>query len=99
MNVFNPCKELAENLADPTVPLGYANVFDEYYLIRSGGESSQLIKYCPFCGGKLPPSKRAQFFDELDQLGIQYELGDDLGQLPAAFQSDVWWRVTTTRTR
>ena len=99
MNAFIPCKELSENLADPTVPIGYAEIFDEYYLIRSGSESWQLINYCPFCGKTLPPSKREQFFDELDRLGVEYELGDDLKRLPADFQSGAWWKNATTRAR
>lgn len=97
MTAFTPCKELAENIADPSVPIGYASIFDEYYLARSGGESWQLISHCPFCGVRLPRSRRDQFFEEVDRLGILYELGDDLERLPTAYRSDAWWRETDSQ--
>ena len=97
MKTSAPCKEMVENLADPTVPLGYNNVFDEYYLIRSGGESWQLIYFCPFCGERLPQSRRDQFFDEIDRLGINYELGEDMNKLPTRYRTDEWWRDSDGR--
>ena len=37
----------------------YAARFDEYGLIvHDGGSSSVRVEYCPWCGAKLPASKR-----------------------------------------
>jgi len=39
--------------------LKYSSVFNEYSLIiHDGGSSSYTIRYCPFCGAKLPASRR-----------------------------------------
>jgi len=52
-------------------PISYAEKFDEYGLkIFDGGNSSILIEFCPFCGEKLPKSKRDEWFDEIEKLGI-----------------------------
>ena len=38
-------------------------IFDEYGLIiHDGGTSYNVIDYCPFCGKKLPASKRELYF-------------------------------------
>ncbi len=45
--------ECADNL------IHYSQRFDEYLLIvHDGGSSGVLISYCPWCGAKLPESKR-----------------------------------------
>ena len=52
-------------------PIIYIEKFDEYGLkILDGGTSSVLIEFCPWCGKKLPESKRDQWFDEIEKLGI-----------------------------
>ncbi len=68
----------------------YSKRFDEYMLPCS--ESSGIcIEYCPWCGRKLPESKRERWFEELDQLGIDFSLLDT-EQVPEAYLSDQWWR-------
>lgn len=45
--------ECADNL------IYYSHTFDEYGLIiHDGGSSFITIDFCPFCGTKLPESKR-----------------------------------------
>lgn len=86
------CAELKRAIEDPSSPFQYlpqVNEFGVDYI--DGGTSMQLIEYCPFCGGKLPESKRDLFFEAIEELGIEYELGKN-DQLPKDFQSDKWWR-------
>lgn len=59
--------------------------FDEYS-IPAGDGISQCLFYCPWCGDKLPGSRRDDWFDALDKLGID-PLRDEI---PAAFQSAGW---------
>jgi len=78
---------------DPLLPLKHDTRFDEYYISRTGS-SVQVLRYCPFCGGSLPASRRDQFFDELEEQGIEFELGDDDKGLPERYRKPYWWQVT-----
>lgn len=48
-----------------------------------------VIAFCPFCGTRLPESKRDRWEAELEQLGYDFD-GDE--PLPAAYQTNEWWR-------
>ena len=70
-------------------PIVYTEKFDEYGLkIKDGGSSSILIEFCPWCGEKLPNSKRDKWFDEIDQLGIN----PWKDKIPTKYQTDKWFR-------
>lgn len=58
--------------------------------IQDGGSSYLLMKYCPWCGTKLPDSLRDEFFDILEKLGIDYPCPKN--KLPKAMRSDKWWQ-------
>jgi hypothetical protein len=69
----------------------YSPVFDEYGLIiHDGGSASYRILYCPFCGMKLPASKRDRWFDELEASGFENPSLDD--DIPENYRSDAWYR-------
>ncbi|GAA3293073.1 hypothetical protein Dvina_43700 [Dactylosporangium vinaceum] len=73
---------------DPDVVVVYMPRFDEYGLpIRDGGTSMVVIGYCPWCGARLPESRRDAWFDEMDRLGL--DPWED--ELPEEFQTDAWW--------
>ena len=57
-------------------------------LIHDGGASKASISFCPWCGSALPPSLRDEWFDRLDQLGID----PWVDEIPSAYTSDEWWR-------
>ena len=64
--------------------------WDEYRIpVSYDGNSSTLIAYCPWCGAKLPESKRERWYETLHQLGY-----DDPSEqvIPEEFDSDLWWR-------
>lgn len=74
----------------PDVLISYVEKFDEYgIIIHDGGSSSISINYCPFCGAKLPNSKRDIWFDELESLGY-----DDPSEenIPDQYKSGEWYR-------
>jgi hypothetical protein len=63
---------------------------DEYGLIvHDGGPSYVLISTCPWCGSKLPDSRREAWAAELEKLGYDTPFFDEV---PAAYQSDAWYR-------
>lgn len=48
----------------------YIPHFQEYGLpIYDGGSSYVLIKYCPWCGAKLPKSRRNKWLSKMSELG------------------------------
>ena len=68
----------------------YAPQFDEYgIVIHDSGKSYIKIEYCPWCGKKLPDSKRDLWFDELEKRGIENPLEEEI---PEIFKSNEWWK-------
>jgi len=73
---------------DPVIT--YVKVFDEYGIaVKDGGTSKIRIKYCPWCGTRLPESKKDRWYDELEQLGIS---DPDDPRIPDSYRTDLWWR-------
>ncbi len=68
--------------------LVYNEPFDEYGIpVRDGGESYLIVTHCPWCGGKLPGSRREAWFDAIDALG----LGDaHFDMIPQKFLTSAW---------
>ena len=47
----------------------YVSKLDEYGIpVLDGGSSYITLDFCPWCGTKLPPSKRDQYFNELEAI-------------------------------
>jgi hypothetical protein len=66
----------------------YHEIFDEYGLpVRDGGASYVLISHCPWCGMRLPESRRDRWFDAMDEKGI--DIGD-IDAIPPEFLGPVW---------
>jgi hypothetical protein len=72
----------------PDKLVAYTPRFNEYgLLIHDGGTSFIVIRYCPWCGKELPRSVRNDFFDRMDQLGIDYP--DEAP--PSECADSTWW--------
>lgn len=69
----------------------YSKRFDEYMIPHKDGISGICIAYCPWCGQKLPASKRERWFEELDEMGVEFSLFET-EQIPPAYLDDTWWR-------
>ena len=79
-----------KNDADPDNIIIYSSKFDEYGIpINDGGTSYILISYCPWCGKKLPDSKRDKWFDEIEKMGIDDPFCDNI---PDEYKTDLWWK-------
>jgi len=71
--------------------INYVARFDEYGIpIRDGGASFIQINYCPWCGTKLPPSKRDEWFRKLEDLCYDSPLTEEI---PENFNSSDWYRL------
>nr|WP_315363600.1 hypothetical protein [Cytobacillus firmus] len=84
------CKQHPNQFDCPDSLIDYSEKFDEYGLIiHDGGASSISIYYCPWCGNKLPESKRDLWFDTLEELGFD----DPIEQrIPYEFMTDKWYK-------
>lgn len=84
-------KKSSENLDfDSDDIMYYAIKFDEYgIVIHDSGTSYITIQFCPWCGKKLPDSKRSLWFDELEKLGIEDPTEEEI---PKEFKTDEWWQ-------
>jgi hypothetical protein len=62
--------------------------FAEYGIkVNDGGTGYITMNYCPWCGVKLPESKRDEWFSKLEAMNI-----DPTGKkVPKEFQSDAWY--------
>src|SRR5687768_7293439 len=67
----------------------YSPRFDEYgIIIHDGGTSYITIKYCCWCGMKLPQSKRDEWFERLCELGFDNPTEQDI---PKEFLTSEWY--------
>ena len=83
------CEVHEDRLQCPDALIDYFPRFDEYGIILYDSDSvTAPIHYCPWCGTKLPESKRELWFEKLTALGID-PLSD---AIPAGFQDDSWWK-------
>ena len=74
----------------PDCLLEYIPKYDEYgILVHDGGTSKITIEYCPWCGAKLPDSKRDKWFEELETLGIT---NPGQQEIPKEYDTDEWYR-------
>lgn len=68
----------------------YNVIFNEYGLIiKDGGLSCVLINFCPWCGKKLPPSERDNWFVKLENIGYDNPFEQEI---PSNFKTDEWRR-------
>lgn len=82
------CEELSEHISNEELGIVFWAKFREYGMrYLDGGSSIQQIRYCPWCGQKLPGSLRDRWFDRIEQMG--YELGDP--RIPEIFLSGKWY--------
>ncbi|MBE6727773.1 MAG: hypothetical protein E7562_03895 [Ruminococcaceae bacterium] len=73
----------------------YSSKFNEYGIPIHDGENRKatsyiLIQYCPWCGKRLPESRRDEWFDRLEHLGFESPL-EDFEKIPVEFKSDEWY--------
>jgi hypothetical protein len=71
----------------------YSERFDEYaipdYVAHDFKDAPvQLIKYCPWCGEELPKSKRDEWHDKLEAMGIN----PMIDEIPDDFKGEEWRR-------
>lgn len=77
---------------DPDILVSYISKFNEYgIIIHDGGSSSIGISYCPWCGSRLPESKRDEWHEALEKLGFDDPSEQDI---PTEYNSEAWYQST-----
>ncbi len=84
--------ELYLNSEDKTIT--YSPRFNEYGISVCDGKNNKsnsyiVITHCPWCGKKLPDSKREEWFEELEKLGFDNPIFDD--SIPQKFKTSEWY--------
>ena len=83
------CAQHTDVFDCPDALVVFSTRFQEYGLIvHDGGTACIGIRFCPWCGQRLPESQRDRWFDELEQRCID-PWEDDV---PAEFEDDRWLR-------
>ena len=82
------CDKHPDRYDCPDCLIHYAPRFREYGLIiHDGGTASSRIRFCPWCGTRLPESLRDEWFAEMERRGINpWE-----SEVPEEFRSAAWW--------
>ncbi len=91
-SIFEDASNIEIEQTDKTVY--YCSKFDEYGIPIYDGENGAansyvLIDYCPWCGKRLPSSKRDEWFSALEKLGIENPL--EVENIPEKFKTSEWF--------
>ncbi|MFD9390728.1 DUF6980 family protein [Streptomyces sp. NPDC060000] len=87
------CGAHPDVFACPDALVRFEPKFLEYGLIvHDGGSACREIAFCPWCGARLPESRRDRWFDTLEARGID-PWEDDV---PPEFEDGRWLREDPT---
>ena len=69
----------------------YSPPFDEYgSIVHDGGASYVLLSYCPWCGARLPDSRRDRWFEALEKQGFNSPLEQEI---PDEYKTGAWYKT------
>jgi hypothetical protein len=79
---------MERHIREKEISVGYIPKFREYGILYSDGTSDiQLIRYCPWCGTRLPESLRGEWFDAIETMGLE----PDDENIPKEYLSEEWY--------
>jgi len=83
------CQDHSDPFDCPDSLVYYEPRFAEYgIIVHDGGSCYALLSFCPFCGKKLPESKRNLWFEELGKRGVHDPWIDTI---PEEFRTGEWY--------
>ena len=93
-NVFSVDEqEVFNNRCKEDKVIYYSSKFDEYGIPIHDGKNGKatsyiLIHHCPWCGKKLPESKRDEWIETLENLGYDVPFDETI---PQEFKTAAWY--------
>ena len=91
--LLNTCAEHPDPFDCADMVLCHSPMLAEYGLIiHDGGASYLTVDFCPFCGTRLPGSRRDAWFDALEAMGIEDPFAEGV-EIPEAYRSAAWWQT------
>lgn len=81
------CEHMQKALQDTEHPLYYSSAYQEFGIQLSSKFEYRVMSYCPWCNSRLPESRRDQWFEKLEEIGIDPWDHD----IPIHFLSSAWW--------
>ncbi len=88
--IAHSCARHVDPADCPDALVAYSEAYDEYGIrVHDGGSSVVNIRFCPWCGAKLPASRRDEWFEKLEALGVSDPAEQDI---PIEFTTDAWYR-------
>ncbi len=84
------CEEIIKRALDDETAININKKFREFGIsVLDGGSSHIVIKFCPWCGAKLPSLLRDKWFQILEELGFDEPSEQNI---PDEFKSEEWWQ-------
>lgn len=68
--------------------ISYRPKFREFVIHCRDGYAGVILQYCPWSGQAFPLPLRDEWFDLLEEIGIDPEVD----KVPEEFQSERWWK-------
>ncbi len=63
------------------------------YMLNHVGNMGTDIRFCPYCGKKMPKELSDEWYDILEkEYGIKDPIHCDKKQVPQEFWTDEWWK-------
>jgi len=84
------CDDMKIHICETAI-VHYSEVFDEYgFALLEDNASIILLEFCPWCGKKLPESKRVCWFNRLEKMGFEAPLFRE--DIPEEYKTASWWK-------
>lgn len=84
------CDYMQNTLAEGEAGIDYDAKFRAYGIpVFDGGNSHLVIRFCPWCGTRLPDNLRDKWFSVVEQ---ELAMDADGPLLPPEMQSSAWWK-------
>ena len=84
------CTDMEMHICETAIVF-YNEVFDEYGIpLLEDNVSAILLDYCPWCGKKLPESKRECWVIRLEEMGFEEPFFCE--DIPEEYKTERWWK-------
>lgn len=84
------CKDMRFYIDEGKVGIRWRPQFRTYHIQLTTSSALQEIRYCPWCGARLPKSLWNEWFRKLATMGVEFPYQTPK-LVPVAMRSEAWW--------